>query len=218
MADLFFQDSNRDTKHTHNDRPAFPKIFPIDSRPYNVSYAEWTAIWWQWAMSIPIYKNPLIDSTGEYCMEGQHGPVWFLAGTSGKKHVAQRKCIIPGKKSILFPIIVSQFSYSEVPDIKTDKELIAHTAKDIVRWNLLEVVIDGIRLQDLHQYRIQVGPFDLTISPNNIWNIVPGLTKAVSDGFWVFLESLSDGDHTIRFRGIEPNFETGVIYNIIIKP
>ena len=143
MADTFFRNSNRDTQDTHD---VSPRVFSTDSTPYNVSYGEWTARWWQWAMSIPIDKNPLVDTTGEFCAEGQHGPVWFLAGTSGKTHLAERKCIIPSKESILFPIIVSQFSYSEVPDIKTEEELIYHAAKDIDRWSILEA--------DYRRYRI----------------------------------------------------------------
>ncbi len=69
--------------------------------------------------------------TGEHCAEGQSGPVWFLAGTTTNIHWAKRRCIIPMGKAILFPIIVSQFSFHEVPHIKTDKELISYTAKDI---------------------------------------------------------------------------------------
>jgi hypothetical protein len=194
-----------------------PKIFSINSKPYGFPYYEWTAKWWQWALSIPIDRNPLIDSTGEYCAEGQNGPVWFLAGTTDKTHSAERRCIIPSGKAILFPIIVSQFSYSEVPFIKNDEELISHTAKDIVRWSLLEATIDGLKLSDLQKYRIQFGPFDLSLPENNIWNIRAGPTKAVSDGFWIFLKPLKDGEHTINFHGIEPHFETEVRYQITVK-
>jgi hypothetical protein len=191
-------------------------IFTTDSKPYNLSYTEWTIKWWQWAMSIPQDKNPLIDKTGKYCAEGQNGPVWFLAGTSDKTHQAQRRCTIPNGKAILFPIIVSQFSFSEVPHITTDKELISHTAEDINRWSVLETTVDEIRLGHLDEYRIQSGPFELFVPDNNIWDIKPGPTKAASDGFWVFLGPLSDGNHTIRFHGIEPNYETAVTYNLTI--
>ena len=34
-------------------------------------------------VSIPTANNPLTDTTGEDCMVGQRGPVWFLAGTFG---------------------------------------------------------------------------------------------------------------------------------------
>ena len=89
------------------------KLFPIESKPYGFSYSEWTAKWWQWALSIPKGHNPLIDS-GEHCAEGQSGPVSFLAGTTTNIHWAERSCIIPMGKAILFPIIVSQFSFHEV--------------------------------------------------------------------------------------------------------
>lgn len=33
-------------------------IFERDSHPYNLTYANWTEKWWQWAYSIPLDKNP----------------------------------------------------------------------------------------------------------------------------------------------------------------
>ena len=58
-------------------------VFPVDSKPYGKSYAEWSAIWWQWLLSIPEDKNPAGDPTGERCETNQQGPIWFLAGTFG---------------------------------------------------------------------------------------------------------------------------------------
>ena len=162
MTELTSEDSDKTSMPRH--AVCTPKLFPIDSKPYGLPYGEWTAKWWQWALSIPKDHNPLVDSTGEKCAEGQNGPVWFLAGTTGKMHWAERKCIIPSEKAILFPLIVSQFSYSEVPSIKTDEELISHTAKDIVHWSVLEATIDGLELHDLDKYRIQFGPFDLSVT------------------------------------------------------
>lgn len=192
-------------------------IFEIDSSPYGVGYGEWTAKWWRWAFSMPSDKNPLIDDTGQYCAEGQKGPVWFLAGTTGKDRSADRTCKIEASKSILFPIIASQFSFSEMPSITTDNELIAYTSKDIDLCNFLAATVDGIDLPDLTKYRVRYGPFDLYLTENNIWNIKSGPTKAVSDGFWVFLRPLSKGDHTVSFCGIEPNFVTTITYHITIK-
>jgi len=40
-----------------------------------------SAEWVQWALSIPTDVNPLTDETGEDCMVGQNGSIWFLAGT-----------------------------------------------------------------------------------------------------------------------------------------
>ena len=129
-------------------------------------------------MSLQKDINPLLDITGRHCAEGQDGTVWFLAGTTGNVHSAKRKCTIPRGNAILFPIITSQFSFAEVPVIKTDEELISYTAKDILRWSRLEVDVDGLKLHDLHRYRVQYGPFELYLPNNNIWNIASGPTRA----------------------------------------
>lgn len=65
-------------------------VFPPDSNPYGVNYAEWTTKWWQWVPSIPKEFNPVLDENGKNCAQGQSGPVWFLAGTAGGS--AKRTC------------------------------------------------------------------------------------------------------------------------------
>jgi hypothetical protein len=77
-----------------------PTPFSADTVQYNLTYAEWTARWWQWLLSIPEDRNPAADQTGENCDEGQSGPVWFLAGTFGGLN--ERVCTIPAGKSLLF--------------------------------------------------------------------------------------------------------------------
>src|SRR2546423_13002944 len=100
-------DSSSDENTRDNDKSG-SMMFPLDSEPYDLSYIEWTGKWWRWALCIPKSNNPLLDSTGEHCAEGQTGPVWFLAGTTCKIHSSERKCTIPSGKALLFPIIVSQ--------------------------------------------------------------------------------------------------------------
>src|SRR6478609_9348552 len=57
--------------------------FPLNSKPYGSTYGEWTAKWWQWALSIPKDINPGGDTSGKYCALKQSGPVWYLSGTFG---------------------------------------------------------------------------------------------------------------------------------------
>jgi len=189
-------------------------LFHTNSRPYGKSYVKWTEKWWQWAFSIPKEQNPIADKTGVNCAKGQAGPVWYLAGTTKNIFHAKRTCVIPRRKSILFPIIVSQFSRSEKPTM-TDRELVRYTAKDIDQASFLEVRIDDLHLTDLSKFRVQ-SFFNLDLVKGNIWDIQPGPTMAASDGFWVFLKSLKEGNHTINFQGVEPNFKTRVRYNITI--
>src|SRR6476659_4355633 len=57
-------------------------MYSVDSKPYGLSYGEWTAKWWQWLYSIQREVNPANDDTGKNCAQDQSGPVWFLAGST----------------------------------------------------------------------------------------------------------------------------------------
>ena len=75
-----------------------PGIHPINSKPYGLSYSEWSARWWQWLLQIPAATNPNLDATGANCAEGQLGHVWFLAGSFGPLTISfpiNRFCTVP---------------------------------------------------------------------------------------------------------------------------
>ena len=67
--------------HAQNNVSPNTLVFPVDAKPYGKSYAEWSAIWWQWLLSIPKDTSPAGDTTGKNCGTNQQGPIWFLAGT-----------------------------------------------------------------------------------------------------------------------------------------
>jgi hypothetical protein len=175
-------------------------VFPADSKPYSLTYGEWTAKWWQWGYSIPKDINPAYDDTGKNCAQQQNGPVWFLAGTYG--HAVNLKCDIPAGKAILFPILNSECSFAEFPKLKTLSELrtCAKTIQDQV--SSLKASVDGRPIPSLQGYRIQSPPFNFTLPRNNILGLSANVTtQAIADGNWVFLKPLSPGSHKITFRG-----------------
>ena len=83
-----------------------PGVHPPNSKPYGLTYGEWSAQWWQWSLKIPAATNPNLDTTGAHCAEGQSGPVWFLAGWFPGAHpsVVIRECTIPAGKSLMIPL------------------------------------------------------------------------------------------------------------------
>ena len=66
-------------------------------------------------------------------------------------------------------------------------------------FGVIFATIDGVRLQNLEQYRIQSDFFNIIIPENNINDADPGTFKAMVDSFFVFLEALPTGRHDIRF-------------------
>ena len=45
------------------------------------SVADWTIEWWKWASDLPDGDNPFNDETGDLAIQGDIGPVVFLAST-----------------------------------------------------------------------------------------------------------------------------------------
>jgi hypothetical protein len=199
------------------------QVFPPDSMPYNLTYGDWSAKWWQWALSIPANINPLLDQTGENCNVNQSGPVWFLAGTQGGS--AERSCIIAEGMAIFFPIINGYGSFAENPLVKTESELRALIKSSFDQVRVAEATVDGVKLENLENYRVQSPLFNFTYPENNIGGVPPGPSQAVAEGYWVMLHPLAAGEHTIHFRGgiVDPtvtgaiNFVTDVMYHLTIS-
>ena len=68
-----------------------PAVYPLNSKPYGLTYSDSGAKQWQWLISTPSSKSPMSDNVGKRCAVGQQGPVWFLLGTNGGK--AERSCL-----------------------------------------------------------------------------------------------------------------------------
>jgi hypothetical protein len=173
-------------------------VFPADSKPYGLTYGEWTAKWWQWAFSMPESLNPLVDDTGRNCANNQAEPVWFLAGTGGG--AVTRECTIPSDKGILVPIINVACDSASEPTLDTEAELRSCAKADQDLVIAKEINVDGVNIGNLDAYRFQSPLFNLTFPENNIAGVAPQTAKAVSDGTWILLEPLSPGRHEIHFK------------------
>jgi hypothetical protein len=174
-------------------------LFQLDSKPYGMTFGEWTAKWWQWAYAIPKNTNPSYDDTGRHCTVNQKGPVWFFPGSYGKDVL--RQCTVPSGKAILFPILNSECSFAEFPSLKNEEQLrlCAKEIQDSV--TKLKATVDGKNITNLDEYRVQSPLFNFTLPENNIVGLPPQNTQAVADGNWVFLKPLSEGEHIISFKG-----------------
>ena len=197
-------------------------IFPPNSSPYNTSYAEWSEKWWKWSLAIPEDSNPISDKTGKNCAINQEGPVWFLAGTTGGS--ANRECTVPSGKSILIVPLNAECSYAEFPLAKSEKELL-DCAREGQNDAHLEVSIDGYKVQNLSQYRVHSGLFDVVLPERNIYGAPSGPTQAVSDGWWIISKPLTSGQHKVHFSGTvfdnpttgTQGFSVETTYNLNIK-
>jgi hypothetical protein len=147
------------------------------------------ARWWQWAMSIPIAKNPVCDETGACAAEGQPDDVWFLAGTFGGK--VSRSCSVPYGRPIFFPafnmfqkVERSFFQFGSRPPV-------APTASGHAELNGVELPLREVTNRTAFRVNAAAGgPFQVT-----------GSFKATAWGLWCRLEDLLRGDYILTFGG-----------------
>jgi hypothetical protein len=177
-------------------------VFPADSKPYGLTYGEWTARFWQWLHSIPKPDSPAADTTGKNCALKQTGPVWFIPGTFGGTN--ERTCTIPAGKAILVTLINVMCSYAE-HHLKTEPELRACAKADQDKVTGTMITVDGVQLTPV---RLQSPLFTVTLPENNALGLKPQTTPALSDGYWVFLQPLPLGQHTIHASGSLVDFTT----------
>ena len=205
------------------------QILPLDSSPYGNTYGEWSARWWQWALSIPAATNPVLDETGAHCAEGQSGPVWFLAG-SFFGGTFERTCTVPPDKALFFPIVNAAFGAAVfdceptqpgVPCNITALRAAAAASMDPVT---IEASIDGVPVPQLRDFRVQSPVFSVTLPEGNVVAVPSGTyAPMVSDGYWLMLAPLSAGAHTIHFKneitgGPFAGTATEVTYHLTIGP
>lgn len=203
-------------------------IFPPHSRPYGKTYGEWAVRWWQWAFSIPGDRNPLTDMTGEFAGEGQSGPVWFVAGTFGDN--VERSSTVPAGKALLLPVYTVIFGAGvfdcdpTVPGVPCVVcELQETAAANTSPIQMLEVTIDGRPVKNVSRYRTaSPGPFPIYYPENSVTGVPEGdYFPQVTDGYWLMLEPLPEGEHEIVFSvtGDTPYFghtEYTVIHNLTV--
>lgn len=195
-----------------------PAILPPQSLPHGKTYGEWTAAWWQWALSVPADRSPLTDMTGQFGAEGQSGSVWFLAGTFGNS--VERWYTIPHGKTLFLPVFVWIFGSGafdctpSVPGVPCDvPSLTATAAFNTEAATVLEVLIDGVPVQNLRDYRASSpGAFSITYPENSVTGLPAGTYyPQVADGYWLMLAPLSSGQHTIQMHVVAPATSNGPI-------
>lgn len=193
-----------------------------------------SAEWWQWALSIPPSANPLADATGEKCMVGQHGSVWFLAGIFNSGEPTVRSCSVPKGKALFFPIVNSV--NVDTPNICGQGS--AHVSVDDLRTGAaafidgatkLSAEVDGKPIRNLRRVKSKVfavalpedNLFDAPCIAAKLGNVPAGVfAPAVDDGYYVRLKPLKAGRHTVHFHAENPSqsFVLDVTYNLTVVP
>ncbi|HEY8201028.1 MAG TPA: hypothetical protein VII47_06720 [Actinomycetota bacterium] len=177
-------------------------VLPPDSHPYGMTYGQWSARWWQWAVSSPKSTNPVLDQTGAHCGVGQSGPVWYLAGTFGGP--VTRSCTVPAGKALFFPV-VNAFWANDPGGNLTYDDCLAN-ARKAMTGATGSADIDGAAVEPANhleqRYRFVSPSFSLVLEADNPFDAPPGTyAPAAADGIYLMVAPLDPGPHVVHFRG-----------------
>ncbi len=166
--------------------------------------------WWNWALAGPPEENPITDPDGRNCALRQQGKIWFLAGSFGgflgEPNPTTRYCRIPAGKALFIPLYNSLWWTPEDGPTAAAVRAIAN-AQVTDPTVTVSLTVDGAPLADPFGYRAQSPPggFRFEVLPGSMANLVFGATTgprdpAVADGYWVLVNRLTPGHHTIRIE------------------
>ncbi|MCP5249290.1 MAG: PEP-CTERM sorting domain-containing protein [Candidatus Accumulibacter sp.] len=162
---------------------------------------QWSEAWWQWAFSLDATDNPFTDGSQAAASNGQSGPVFFLAGTTGG--TATRSFSVPGDKYLLVPMINLELSDLEDPTASA-ADLRAMATDIIDMADSLTGKVDGSDLAaDLFLYREPTpGTFSFVAAAGNAFGVIPGTANvAVGDGYYLMLAPIGLGTYTLTYGG-----------------
>lgn len=202
---------------------AGPRVLPANAEAFGKTYGGWAAAWWQYASAIPVSSNPLFDSTGANCHEGQSGPVFFLVGAAGSGS-ATRECAVSSGTPLFFPLINADDFEPGFTPLQVWEQL----AEAFGPITALHASVDGVAVKNLDPattpYRVCAGPvarcsagtFSITVPAENLYGAPAGTYEpTVTDGVYLLLAPLKSGHHTIAFGGTGSFFGSPFSQNII---
>lgn len=179
--------------------------------------------WWQWVLSIPSSVNPLLDTNGDTCMVGQHGAAWFLAGSWVGP--VTRDCDVPHGVTVFFPVI-NNVNFDTPNQCGQTDPLPSSFYRSLSKAFIdgaanLSVLLDG---KAVKMTRTQSKVFELTLPEDNVFvsggicaALADGVySPAVDDGFYVQLNGLTVGPHSLVIHAENPSqgFALDLTYNL----
>ena len=192
------------------------EIYNQGSKPFGLSFGEWSVKWWQWLLSIKKSRSPARDLSGKNAFLGQtDSKVLFLCQTiEGTRELPTREISIRSGTSLFLPIINWISNFYEHGD--SEEELVEIATTRMSKIGTLDLTLNGNSIRGLEKYRFPSSFFTANLPKHNILDLPEGNTRFVSDGYWVFTKPII-ADLTIRTFGSCSSGVTKIGVNYFIK-
>src|SRR5262245_3354406 len=188
-------------------------IVPPQTTYNGQTYAEWSAQWFQWVMSLPFTHHPLFDTAD--CSVGQRGNVWFIGGKLGAASAGlTRQCAIPEGTALFLAVANASFDNTNctvpvggtiAPTTFTVEQLRENAAQNLESFldDKGQCTVDGQAVKSLlgpdTKYRVQSPVFDFTVpSVDNLLVLIDGdCYQNLTPGLLTVFPSVAGGAYAL---------------------
>lgn len=203
--------------------------FGPDARPYGRDMVHWSERWWKWAERVPADKNPLVDTVGQSCVNGQRGDVWNLPLVFVPSPSGTRACTIPRGKALVVNMSSAWYDYPcpdtsfhPAPGQTLYQFLIQEAAPGVNAVTGLTLTVDGDTLPEPFAYRFTSPDLTYFTGSTTLVTTLDGCITghrqpAVEDGYFVMLKPLAPGIHVIVNSSTAPTGTTTVTYYLTVR-
>jgi hypothetical protein len=189
---------------------------------------HWSQRYWKWAERVPANRNPLVDTVGQSCVNGQRGHVWNLPFLVAPSSSGARACTIPSGKALVVDLsgVWNDFpcpdtSFHPAPGQSLYQFLIQGAAPIVNGARDLVLVVDGDTLPNPTAYRFTSRALTYFTGDTSLDAVVDGCITghrqpAISDGYFVMVKPLAPGRHVITTSATDHGTVT-VTYTLTVR-
>ena len=200
------------------------EVFSKDDLPFGISYDTWIDKWWNWWVGVN--KTEVIPQEGG-CLMNVSDKMVMLMETADTTSPPTQKCNISHTQGIMMPLWAAWCSLGgdekniKNPAVNLSQQL-TQCAKEVYNLGNIysEVKVDGNPVAKLQVRNSMISGtldskittlanvseiftkgFNITIPPDSHKpDYQPGTWPAGSQGYWVILKPLPQGEHTVYYN------------------
>lgn len=179
---------------------------PVEVVPPNVrflgkTYSEWAGAFWKWALELPLEGHPFTTCGVRDLSVGQSGKMWYWGAPDSCHGPILAK--LPLGKAFFLSIRDVETSSLEDPPFHGDTEAEQRANSKWFADHIVNVfcIIDGKPVRHLRAFRFSTPQIRFTAPTPWIFGSTGGRGTSVGDGYYLILEPLPQGRHTIHYGG-----------------